>query len=69
MAATGIPDPQPHYGAEIMVRFARTCLIRMNILTKELESILGPGTGESPTVYNDRTGPIKANTLPVLQPN
>eukprot|EP00977_Amphora_coffeiformis_P020476 scaffold8300_cov171-Amphora_coffeaeformis.AAC.1 len=46
VAATGIPDPQPNYGAEIMIRFARTCLVRMNILTKELESQLGPGTAE-----------------------
>lgn len=28
VAATGIPDPQPNFGAETMIRFARTCLIR-----------------------------------------
>ena len=42
-----VPDPQPNYGVETMVRFARLCLIRMNSLTKELEAQLGPGTGTS----------------------
>lgn len=63
VAATGIPDPQPNYGAEIMVRFARTCLIRMNILTKELESQLGPGTAELSLRIGIHSGPVTAGVL------
>ena len=63
MAATGIPDPQPNYGAEIMIRFARTCLVRMNVLTKELESQLGPGTAELTLRIGIHSGPVTAGVL------
>jgi hypothetical protein len=45
VAATGIPTPQENH-AVLMCRFARTCVLRVAELTKKLECILGPGTGE-----------------------
>lgn len=62
VAATGIPDPQENH-AEIMVRFARSCLLRIDLLTKELESQLGPGTAELAMRFGIHTGPVTAGVL------
>lgn len=45
VAVTGLPDPQENH-AVIMARFAGECLSRMNQLTAELESSLGPDTAD-----------------------
>ena len=44
VAVTGLPEPQPSH-AIIMCKFAWACSRRVGILTKELEVMLGPGTG------------------------
>jgi class 3 adenylate cyclase len=43
VAVAGLPDPRPDH-AVVMARFAQECLIKMNVLTKQLETTLGPGT-------------------------
>lgn len=43
VAVAGLPDPRPDH-AVVMARFAHDVLSRMNTLTKELETSLGPGT-------------------------
>lgn len=40
VAATGLPDPRHDHAVQI-VRFANTCLFRVNALTRVLESALG----------------------------
>jgi class 3 adenylate cyclase len=40
VAATGIPDPREDH-AVLLVRFAHTCLVRINQLTRALEAALG----------------------------
>jgi class 3 adenylate cyclase len=43
VAVAGLPDPRPDH-AVVMARFAQECLIKMNVMTKQLETTLGPGT-------------------------
>lgn len=45
VAVTGLPDPQESH-AVIMARFAGECLSKMNQLTAELETSLGPDTAD-----------------------
>ena len=45
VAVAGLPDPRPDH-ASVMARFARDCLKKMNELTKQLETTLGPDTGK-----------------------
>jgi hypothetical protein len=45
VAVAGLPEPRKDH-AEVMARFAHKCLIKMNALGKELETVLGPGTSE-----------------------
>ena len=45
VAATGIPHPQAKH-AEIMARFAIGILKKMDHLSKKLELMFGPDTGE-----------------------
>jgi Adenylate and Guanylate cyclase catalytic domain len=45
MAVTGLPEPMMNH-AVTMVRFAWDCLYEFRLLTKELESSLGPETGK-----------------------
>lgn len=45
VAVTGLPDPQDAH-AIIMARFAGECLAKINQLTAELESTLGPDTAD-----------------------
>lgn len=62
VAATGIPEPQDNH-AEIMVRFARSTLIRINTLTKSLEAQLGPGTSDLAMRFGIHSGPVTAGVL------
>jgi class 3 adenylate cyclase len=62
VAATGIPEQRPDH-AEVMVKFARTCLIRVNELTKSLESQLGPGTADLAMRIGMHSGPVTAGVL------
>jgi len=46
-----------------MCRFARTCVVKVNNLTKTLESQLGPGTGELAMRVGLHSGPVTAGVL------
>ena len=48
VAVTGLPEPQPNH-AIIMCKFAWDCSQRVGYLTKDLEVMLGPGTGTQTT--------------------
>lgn len=41
IAVAGLPDPRPDH-AVAMARFSRECLVKMKVLTKQLETTLGP---------------------------
>jgi len=45
VAVAGLPDPRPDH-VLVMARFAKECLHKMGHLTKDLEVILGPDTGD-----------------------
>jgi len=62
VAATGVPEPQRGH-AVIMARFAWECLIRMEQITRDLESTLGPDTGELIMRFGIHSGPVTAGVL------
>lgn len=45
MAVTGLPEPDENHAVS-MARFAYQCLVKMQEVVEELESVLGPGTDE-----------------------
>jgi class 3 adenylate cyclase len=45
VAVTGLPNPQPNH-AVLMARFASDCLHAMIFIARELETKLGPDTGD-----------------------
>jgi Adenylate and Guanylate cyclase catalytic domain len=45
VAVTGLPDPRKDH-AIAMSRFARECMLRMQVLVRKLEVTLGPDTGD-----------------------
>lgn len=45
VAVTGLPDPRKDH-AVVMVKFARECRSKTVQITRNLETTLGPGTGE-----------------------
>lgn len=45
VAVTGLPNPNPKH-AVVMARFASECLVKFKELTSQLESTLGPDTGD-----------------------
>lgn len=45
VAVAGLPEARKDH-AEVMARFAHKCLMKMNTLGHQLETILGPGTSE-----------------------
>jgi class 3 adenylate cyclase len=62
IAVTGLPEPQAAH-ASIMARFAWDCLIRMGEIAKELESTLGPDTGDLSMRFGLHSGPVTAGVL------
>jgi class 3 adenylate cyclase len=62
VAATGLPEPQANH-AEIMVRFARSCMIKVQDLTRTLEAQLGPGTADLSMRFGIHSGPVTAGVL------
>jgi class 3 adenylate cyclase len=46
-----------------MVRFANTCMSRINELTRSLEAVLGPGTGDLAMRFGIHSGPVTAGVL------
>ena len=59
VAAAGLPDPRPDH-ALVMARFAKDCMRRMRELTKQLESTLGPDTGDLSMRIGLHSGPVTA---------
>jgi hypothetical protein len=45
VAVSGLPEPRKDH-ALVMARFARDCLYGFNTIVKQLETTLGPDTGE-----------------------
>lgn len=62
VAVAGLPDPQKDH-AVIMCRFARDCLLKVRILTKKLEVVLGPDTGDLAMRIGLHSGPVTAGVL------
>jgi class 3 adenylate cyclase len=62
VAVTGLPDAQPNH-AVIMARFATEILLKMQEVTRRLETVLGPDTGELSTRIGFHSGPVTAGVL------
>eukprot|EP00977_Amphora_coffeiformis_P018149 scaffold6242_cov168-Amphora_coffeaeformis.AAC.1 len=62
VACAGVPEPEPAHAIKI-VRFAWECMIKMREVTRELETQLGPGTGELNMRFGINSGPVTAGLL------
>jgi class 3 adenylate cyclase len=62
VAVSGLPEPRMDH-ALVMARFARDCLYGFNVLVKQLETTLGPETGELGLRVGLHTGPVTAGVL------
>ena len=49
--------------AEAIALFAKVALVKTSQLTQDLESILGPGTGELSLRFGIHSGPVTAGVL------
>lgn len=62
VAVTGVPKAQPKH-AVIMCKFAADCREKMNELTSELSTKLGPDTAELKLRIGLHSGPVTAGVL------
>jgi len=62
VAVAGLPEPR-HDHAVVMARFANDCLRKMFQLTRELEVVLGPDTGDLSMRFGLHSGPVTAGVL------
>jgi class 3 adenylate cyclase len=62
VAVTGLPLPQPNH-AVLMARFAADCLHSMIFIARDLESKLGPDTGDLCMRFGLHSGPVTAGVL------
>jgi class 3 adenylate cyclase len=62
VAVAGLPDPRKDH-AVAMARFARDCVQKMIVLTKELEVELGPDTADLGIRVGIHSGPVTAGVL------
>ncbi|KAL7563389.1 hypothetical protein ACA910_016490 [Epithemia clementina (nom. ined.)] len=62
VAVCGLPDPRSDH-AVVMARFARDCLQRMTDLSRKLEVLLGPDTGDLGMRIGLHSGPVTAGVL------
>jgi class 3 adenylate cyclase len=62
IAVAGLPDPQPDHAIR-MTKYARSCLNKVNEITKKLEVSLGPGTGDLRMRFGLHSGPVTAGVL------
>ena len=62
MACAGVPEADPAHAVK-MARFAWDCLVKMKEVTRDLETQLGPGTGELTMRFGLHSGPVTAGVL------
>jgi len=62
VAAAGVPEQQSTH-AVILARFAGECLCEMRQITRSLEPVLGPDTGELTLRIGIHSGPVTAGLL------
>ena len=62
MCVTGLPKPQPDHAIR-MVKFARDCLYKMEMLLKDLTEELGPGTETLGLRVGCHSGHVTAGVL------
>ena len=62
VAVTGLPDPQASH-AVIMARFASDCMTRIGEVTRNLETALGPDTGDLSARIGFHSSPVTAGVL------
>jgi Adenylate and Guanylate cyclase catalytic domain/3'5'-cyclic nucleotide phosphodiesterase len=62
VCVTGVPDPRDDH-AVAMTRFAFECLRRFNRLTKQLETQLGPSTGDLQARIGLHSGSVTAGVI------
>ena len=59
---TGLPEPQKDH-AVIMAKFAADCIQKLTQIVHDLETTLGPGTGELTMRFGMHSGPVTAGVL------
>jgi class 3 adenylate cyclase len=62
VAVTGLPEPQEMH-AVIMAKFASDCKVKLFKVTRELEVVLGPDTGDLSMRFGLHSGPVTAGVL------
>ena len=62
VAVTGLPDPQRDHAVR-MVKFARKIVRQMIVVSKRLESSLGPDTGDLLLRVGINSGSVTAGVL------
>jgi class 3 adenylate cyclase len=62
MAVTGLPEPQKTH-AVIMAKFTAECRIMLDKVTRNLERVLGPDTGDLSMRFGLHSGPVTAGVL------
>jgi class 3 adenylate cyclase len=62
VAVTGLPEPQEEH-AVILTKFARDCIEKTNVVTKELVETLGPGTADLQLRVGLHSGTVTGGVL------
>ena len=62
MCVTGLPEPDDQHAVN-MARFAYQCLVKMQQVTDDLSTVLGPGTEELDVRIGLHSGPVTAGVL------
>ena len=62
VAVVGLPEPRDDH-AIVMARFARDCLFRFRVVSKNLEVQLGPSTADLGVRIGIHSGPVTAGVL------
>jgi class 3 adenylate cyclase len=62
VAVCGLPEPRIDH-VVAMVRFGAEILTKMQLLTKDLEVVLGPDTGDLELRIGIHSGPVTAGVL------
>ena len=62
VAVVGLPEPRADH-AVVMARFARDCLFRFRVVSKNLEVELGPSTADLGVRIGIHSGPVTAGVL------